>query len=371
MASKVGSTTARWALYPIDRFEQFAAAWDRVNDLAGGVPFHYSPYIRNLLREFATGRETICVLGAEGHELALGIVAPRRAGVWETFQPSQLPLGALVRSPDLDFPAAARSLLGRLPRFPLLLAITQQDPWLHARPPHTGATRTIDYIETGWVAVEGSFDEYWNARSKNLRQNTRTQRSRLTREGVRTSFEEITDPQEVAQAVADFARLESAGWKGAEGSAVQVGTAQGRFYQSMMEDYCRAGRGRIYRYRFNDRVVAVDLRVESDSTMVLLKTTYDESITGVSPAGLMREEIYRKLFGEGRIRRIEYYGRVMDWTLRWTDKTRTLYHVNVYRLPVLARLHERIRASRARGGGLDAASLPNPSAPLPVQGDRR
>jgi len=255
-----------------------------------------------------------------------------------------------------------------LPGLPLLLAVTQQDPWLHPRPADKGALRTLDYINTGWVPIEGTFDDYWKERSKNLRQNARTQRSRLARENIATSLEEITDPKNVAAAVVDFARLETAGWKGAEGSAVQVGTAQGRFYQSMLEDFCRNGTGRIYRYRFNDRVVAVDLRIESGATMVLLKTTYDESVTGVSPAALMREELYRKLFAEGRIRRIEYYGRVMDWTLRWTDCTRTLYHVNVYRWPALANLHQQFAAWRGRGA--KAAPAKTPSAPPPAENPR-
>jgi CelD/BcsL family acetyltransferase involved in cellulose biosynthesis len=343
----VGNTQDTWALHPIGRFDRFAAAWDRVNDRAGGVPFHYSVFIANLLRAFGTGTEQLAVLGPEGGEAALCVLRPQRRGVWETFQPSQLPLGAMVAAPGVDVADATRALLRRLPGMPLLLALTQQDPWLHERPSHSGSVRTIDYINTGWVAVEGGFDDYWKARSKNLRQNMRTQRSRLARENIRSSLEEITEPAGVADAIADFARLETAGWKGAEGSAVQVGTAQGRFYQTMMEDYCRAGAGRIYRYRFDDRVVAVELNIEAKSTMVLLKTTYDETVSGLSPAALMREEVYRRLFDEGRIRRIEYYGRVMDWTLRWTDRTRTLYHVNVYRWPALATVHERVSALRA------------------------
>jgi hypothetical protein len=46
---------------------------------------------------------------------------------------------------------------------------------------------------------------------------------------------------------------------------------------------------------------------------------------------LLRQDAYRQLFDEGRIRRIEFYGRVMEWTKRWTDCRRTLYHVNAYR----------------------------------------
>jgi hypothetical protein len=53
----------------------------------------------------------------------------------------------------------------------------------------------------------------------------------------------------------------------------------------------------------------------------------------------MREEATRTLFDEGRLGRIEFYGRVMEWHLRWTDEVRTMYHVNYYRWPVLRRLH--------------------------------
>jgi hypothetical protein len=53
----------------------------------------------------------------------------------------------------------------------------------------------------------------------------------------------------------------------------------------------------------------------------------------------MREEATRGLFESGKIRRIEFYGRVMEWHLRWTEQVRTMYHVNYYRWPGLRRLH--------------------------------
>jgi CelD/BcsL family acetyltransferase involved in cellulose biosynthesis len=191
--------------------------------------------------------------------------------------------------------------------------------------------RTIDYIETGWVDVRGSFDNYWKSRGKHLQQNMRTQRTRLAREGINASLEVATHPELVAAAIVDFGRLETAGWKGAAGTALHTDNNQGKFYRAAMTDFCRIGAGRIYRYRFGDRVVAVDLCVESSDVQVLLKTTHDGSFRGLSPSSLMRQEAYRQIFEEGRLRRIEFYGRVMEWTMRWTDTKRTLYHVNSYR----------------------------------------
>jgi Acetyltransferase (GNAT) domain len=65
----------------------------------------------------------------------------------------------------------------------------------------------------------------------------------------------------------------------------------------------------IYRYcyRFGERVVAVDLCIESASVPVPLKTTYDESVRGLSPSSLLRQEAYRHVFEERRVRRFEFY----------------------------------------------------------------
>jgi CelD/BcsL family acetyltransferase involved in cellulose biosynthesis len=342
----------KWTLHTVERFDDFAAAWDRINNAAGGLPFLRSNFIRSLLQHFRNGGERLAVLGAPGQERALCIVSSKRPAVWETYQPSQLPLGAWVMEPNLRHVDLLSSLLRALPGFPLLLAATQQDPFVHERPAAAATLRTLDYIQTGWIEVRNSFDEYWKSCSKQLQQNMRTQRSRLAREGTRGTLEVLTRPEQVAEAVADFGRLESAGWKGAQGTAVTADNEQGRFYRAVLEDFCRLGAARIYRYRFGDRVVAVDLCIESADVQVLLKTTYDESIKGLSPSSLLREEAYRQLFDEGRIRRIEFYGRVMEWTTRWTDCRRTLYHVNGYRwgiVPIaVARFAELRSALRRR-----------------------
>jgi CelD/BcsL family acetyltransferase involved in cellulose biosynthesis len=340
-----------WRCYAIDRYCEFAQAWDRLNAASSGPPFLSSLFIRNLLKVFGDGTERIVALGARGEERALGIVCPQRAGTWTTYQPSQLPLGAWVMERELDYTHVANSLLRALPGLPLLLALTQQDPIVRARPEHSNTLRTVDYIETGWVDVAGSFDAYWKARGKRLQQNMRTQRSKLRSQGTQTTLEVLTRPEQVAGAIADYGRLESAGWKGAAGTAVSEHNAQGRFYRAMLEDFCRADAARIYRYRFGDHVVAVDLCIESPAVQVPLKTTYDENITGLSPSSLLRQEAYRHVFEEGRVRRIEFYGRMVEWTSRWTELSRTLYHVNAWRWGIVPAAVTQVARLRSALGG--------------------
>ena len=105
---------------------------------------------------------------------------------------------------------------------------------------------------------------------------------------------------QVPAAIADYGRLESAGWKSDTGTAVHPDNAQGRFYTALLADFITAGRGAIYRYWYGDTVVAMDLCIEGAEEMIILKTTYDESIRDTSPAFLMRHLGLRNT--EGRLR---------------------------------------------------------------------
>jgi len=247
-----------------------------------------------------------------------------------------------------------------LPGFCLTVGLTQLDSRHHPRPANGAARRSMDYIDTAWVDVNQSFDAYWEQRGKNLKQNCRKQRNKLETDGVTAALECITTPHDVAQAMVDYGSLEGAGWKAANGTAVLPGNAQGRFYRGMLENFCREGRGRIYRYRFNDKVVSMDLCITSGTTIVILKTAYDESYKTVSPSSLMRQDEFQALFGEKNIKRIEFYGKVMEWHTRWTDNARSIYHLTVYRWGLIQRLHRQLASWRKPVGSIEAA--PTPSA---------
>jgi CelD/BcsL family acetyltransferase involved in cellulose biosynthesis len=328
----------------------FAERWRQLHARTGASILLDWDFVAPLLAEFGSGSELLATCARDGQTLAAAIVVPSRHGAWTTFQPPQAPLGLWLQDRGQPLEPLLRDLLRRLPGLPLVFGLTQMDPLLSARPRDGGCIGTLDYIATAHVELAGSFDDYWNARGKNLRSNLKKQRNRLERDGVATRLQVSRDAQDVAQAMADYGRLESTGWKGEHGTAVHADDAQGRYYRAMLASLCRRGQASIYRYWFDERVVAMDLCVEDGDVLIVLKTSYDESVpSSLSPTLLMREEAMRGLFEAGRIRRVEFYGRVMEWHLRWTGQVRTMYHVNYYRWPGLRRLHALLEArTRAR-----------------------
>ncbi len=337
-----------WTLAPATGFSGHAAEWARLHGAGPASPLLAADFVQPLLAHFTDGRELLALCRRDGQVVAMAVLAPAGRGRWQTFQPAQAPLGIWLQLPGLDTATLVRTLLRALPGFTLVASLTQCDPELYPRPADAGHEHTLDYIRTARIRVQGSFDAYWDSRGKNLRANLKKQRARLERAGIAPRLEVLRAPEAVAAAVRDYGRMESTGWKAGGGTAVHADNAQGRFYTGMLEAFCRRGAGCIYRYWFGDRLVASDLCVEGPDCIVVLKTAYDEAVDkSFSPTLLMREEETRRVFDEGRFARIEFYGKVMEWHLRWTDEVRTLYHLNSYRWPALRSWHRRLQARTA------------------------
>lgn len=335
--------TATWSVHPASTFPGLVPRWQAVHAAAGAPPFLDAAFMQPLLRHFGDDGVRVALCEDAGRPLAAAMLRRDGTGRWTTWQPSQLPLGALMVARGADGFALARRLLTQLPGLALGLGLTQLDPRFQARPDEDATLQTLDYIDTAWVDVEGGFDTYWEARGKNLRTNMRKQRSKLEGEGTAPQFDTLNSAEAMPAALADYGRLESASWKAGGGTAVHPDNAQGRFYTEMMQAFCALGRGRVWRLRFGDKVVAMDLCIEGGDTLVVLKTAFDPEYRNVSPAFLLKQDAFRQVFDEGRIRRIEFYGRLMEWHTRWTEQSRHLYHANVYRWAWVPALRERLR----------------------------
>jgi CelD/BcsL family acetyltransferase involved in cellulose biosynthesis len=326
----------KWTLLPASGFSAHAAAWDALRATGPAAPVLDAGFVACLLDAFGSGAEVLALCEDGAGLLAATLLAPQGRARWATFQPAQAPVGPWLQRPGADTGALLADLVRALPGCALLVGLTQCDPFLLPRPADGGTGSGSDYIDTARISVSGDFDTWWDSRGKNLRSNLKKQRNRLAAAGTATRLEVWNEPGQMAQAVADYGRLESTGWKGRAGTAVAADNDQGRFYRHMLESFCDRGIGSVFRYYFNDELAAMDLCIEEEDCIVILKTAYDESIPKhYSPALLMREEACRRLFEEGRMHRIEFYGRVMEWHMRWTDEVRTMYHFNHYRWSTL------------------------------------
>lgn len=342
------------------------ADWDRLNDDRLGLPFLTSSAVTAALDVFGSGRELLVVARRGGRPVAMAVLAPQGRWQWATFQPSQMPLGSWAAERGITLDDLARHMLRALPGPALALSFSQVDPRQAERASDAVDNRHDDYIPTSWLEVSGAFEAYWAQRGKNLRQNMRKQRNKLAADGIDASMQVLRSEHEMSPALQRYGQMESTGWKASQGTAIHPDNDQGRFYLRLLQDAARRGEALVTEYRFGDSTVAMNLGLLRRGELVVLKTTYDESIgKALSPASLLREDELQAFFGGEEVRRIEYYGRTMDWHTKLTEQQRTLYHLTTYRWPWLKSLAER---RRRKAEAAAAASAPGAAPGEPAAG---
>jgi len=324
------------------------ADWDRLNQQRGDLPFMGSAATLAALEIFGQGREQLLVGRDDGGAAqAMLILEPAGSLRWQTFQPSQQPLGAWVAAAGLAPTTLAHDLLGsgRL-GLGLSLSLTQIDP-LHApRAEDDGRNRHDGYIDTAWVDIAGTFDDYWAARGKNLRQNMKKQRNKLQAEGIAVEMRSFEAAADMVGVIQRYGEMEGRSWKAQNGTAITPANEQGRFYTRLLSEAAARGEAVVYELLFDGKTVASNLCLRRGTTLVMLKTTYDEALQSYSAAFLLHQDLVQQLFEQQRIQRLEYYGKVMEWHTRWTENKRELYHLTSFRWGWLKALAAR-RASAA------------------------
>lgn len=318
------------------------ADWDRLNRT--NLPLLDSETVKLLLAHFGTGVEAIAVCRRGAAVVAAAIIARYKSVAWQTWQPPQHPLALWVHDESIALPELMRSFVAT--QRCAMLSVTHLDPRFHPRP---NDIETLDCMQTAYVPVTGDFSTYWSARH-NLKANLKKQRSKMTRDGIRPRMEAVREADKMRAAVTAYGEMEARGWKGA--GAVRPDNAQGKFYAELLESLARRGEATVYRYLFNDKLVASDLCVHRNGVVVVLKTTYDETENKLSPALLLKEEMLQEFFKDERTTRVEWYGPLMDWHRRWSDQTtiRALYDARWYRwswLGSLVRERRRLQAHRS------------------------
>jgi len=318
-------------------FERQRTAWDSINQARGNHILLDSGFVSPLLKHFGDGHVT---LGIDASDAGMALLVRRGAGRWETFQPSQAPIGLLLFGQSDQTGERLQEIIRDLPSYAVELSVLQQDPDYASIPLERSRRdlEKLDYIQTARLTLQGPFDEYWKQRGANRRHNLARRRRRLAEKGYTGELVARRSADEVAEAMREYGRLESTGWKAKDGTAVSENNAQGRFYREVFEHFCSRDEAIIYQFVVNEKVTASDLCLVRDGMMIVLKTAYDEAMNEYSPAFQMREDIMKQIFADGRIRVVEFYGRVMDWHTRWSREIRTLYHINCFRYRWMARL---------------------------------
>ncbi len=315
------------------KFQAYRDCWDQVNKLTHNHILLDSSIVAPLLENFGDTNPLLGVYEEEQEILGFALIVFNKFGFWQTFQPAQAPLGFIIVRPGIHSSIFLSQLLEGLPGYALGFSCSQLDPEFlpFPIPQDSCLSERLEYIQTARITVKGSFEEYWGARPKEIVKNLDKRQRRMDREGLESRMVCQDTSEEMRQCVKEFGDLEAAGWKGKAGTAVKVDNAQGKFYVAALEELCSRGEGAVYKWLLNDEVVASNLCVKRNGTLIILKTAYSDEKKAYSPGLFLHKELLKMVFKEQEITTIEFYGKVLDWHRNFSDEFRQMFHLTSYR----------------------------------------
>ena len=134
-----------------------------------------------------------------------------------------------------------------------------------------------------------SLQQHWSGK-------VRRERNRLERRFFRddTACYQNTST-DIARHLESFIALESAGWKGRAGTAIECRAPIRAYYREMAKAAAELGVIEIQSLAHDSRLAASSIRLLSGQRAFEIKTTYDESIAGLAPGVVLELQNMRTL----------------------------------------------------------------------------
>ncbi len=185
-----------------------------------------------------------------------------------------------------------------------------------------GGRRLVTHPYAGHPWLE--LDDTWLEPESHLNAGRRSDLRRAMRNAAKQGEVvcEITAPapELLAPVLRDAFLVESAGWKGSQGSALATDPKVGAFYTQLAHSACELGTLRIGMLRIGGQPAAMQIAIEQDGCFWLLKMGFDESFARFSPGTLLMVESLRSARQRG-CHRYELAGKSEAWNQIWAPRS--------------------------------------------------
>jgi hypothetical protein len=325
-----------WQIIPQSELQdQHWQIWQSLNDrYFCSHPLLDIKFLRPLVDCFSESNLHMVIQKENGVDRAAALIEKAGYANWQVFSPSQLSIAPLIMDPisQPKFESHLNELAIALPGPVWIIAFLGLDPDVldlqnyldKKRYEKTTSSKTIN------INVEGDFDSYWRSRRKKQRQNVNRHLKKMEQDGMTPSLKVIRDYAQIENAIISHGEMESAGWKGKEGTAIHKDNVQGKFYTRMLQNFAKSNGAYVCQLWVDDRAIASLLNICQEGMLVCLKTTYCESMARYSPGRLIDYFMLPVLFEDESIKIVEHYTNASRVDEKWATGSRKIYHLNYF-----------------------------------------
>ncbi len=324
----------------LDQLSRYADAWNALSyEVPPRLPTASYAWASAFFEHFVTAGKTWCCFFAHKGDHLLGVLpltvsrGARLRLAWLSTPMS----GHMIAVSPLLFPGQESDVLRALldaawARYPDAVWIEIRDlpantPLLEHADEHWHlkiSNRSGRYL---WVG--GDQGQYQSSLSKNFRSNQRKATNKLRKlRGVDVEF--VSEPDASNAQLAEFIPVEASGWKGRRGTAIQMSSELIAFYKTLTTRLAKAGWLEWHFLRAEGRVIAANLAVRFNRSIIVWKLGYDEDYRRYSPGGLLFQALLDRAFADPEIDEVNLLTNA-PWYDNWEMAERQYHRIRFYR----------------------------------------
>ena len=280
------------------RLAEFSPEWSSfASEIAGLTPFQTPEWLLTWWRHFGSGRLHVLVFREKG---AIVGVIPCFLHLWQGLRQM-----TLIGSGISDYLEPAIQPTHRAAVLEMLEAhLKTNSNWdrcvwqdLSADTPlKRMASTTIEDTPCTEISISGTFDDYWAARPKSLRQNVRRDKRKTESLGA---SEFVVTTQADAELVSALIRLHGARWREhGEPGMIEVNHSAA-FVEEVARTFAARDMLRIFALRFKGKVAAVILGFCYASTVFNYLTAFDPADEALGLGRTLLYDALRQCFENG------------------------------------------------------------------------
>jgi len=334
-----------------ERWAGVAAEWDALARERQAFYLAY-PWLRSWWDHYGEGRLDLAMVQGGPRTAALAPFRRTRRTLWglpvrmveNLFNPhtcrSDVALGG-------DSDGALERVLDHIDREPWdvvkLREIPEESTFLK-RLPEACARRGWSFrkkhsLDSPYVVVEQSWEDYFASRSRTFRKKLRGKHRKLEATGLEARYACLSSPAEVAAVLPEVMALALESWSGERGSSIASPAHRG-FYEPMIREMSARGLLRLWTLRLGGALAAFEVHLQWERQSVPLKACFHPRFAELSPGSLLEEHALEAIFRGGEADVYDLLGDAAFYKMRWTDRVRAHYEVFIFNRGSRSRLLE-------------------------------
>ena len=195
-----------------------------------------------------------------------------------------------------------------------------------------GVLPSVREAPSPYVTLPHSFEELVaRQKSRSLKRQLKKRRDLDARGAVR--LRTSSPGAELEHNFDEFLRVEAAGWKGREGTAIASKPQTEAEYRGFARAAAELGWLRLTLLALEDKVIAGSLDISVGGELFTVKAGFDEAYADLSPGHALNMDVFEAAIAEG-LRGVDLMGRAEDYKMAWADRVQPRQRLRVLRGPV-------------------------------------